>query len=249
MTPSTDDRRAASSARRGTSKGTCFSSTLGPDDTLGDGWLRDEEGSRDLLGLQTSDQTKRERNLCLGCEHGMARDEDQAQQVIAEIVVESRIQIWHGPLFRTKLATKLSVLALEQSISAEVINRPMFRRGHQPGARVIGDAQLRPLFERGDQSVLCEIFGQSDIAHDPRQSGDESRRLDPPDCVDGAMYVSIHCHPSHHLQCPRASPDALGHEECFYAMRDRSFICCAKSSGPKIWRTSVSPSHPGQCFL
>src|SRR5207253_8842454 len=213
--------------------------------TLGDVWVWNEEGSRDLLGLQTSDQTKRERNLCLGCEHGMARDEDQAQQVIAEIVVESRIQIWHGPLLRTKLATKLLVLALEQSISAEVINRPMFRRGHQPGARVIGDARLRPLLERGDQSILCEIFGQSDIADDPRETGDEPGRLDPPDCVDRAMCIGSHCHPSHHLQFPRASPGAAPcHETFFYAMRDRSFICCAKSSGPKIWRISVSPSHP-----
>ena len=43
----------------------------------------------------------------------MTGDEDQAQQVIADVVVESRIQIRHGPLLRTKLATKLSVLALE----------------------------------------------------------------------------------------------------------------------------------------
>src|SRR5437773_12071421 len=102
---------------------------------------------------------------------------------------------------------------------------------------------------RSDESILCEVFRQPDIADDPRQAGDEPRRLDPPDCVDCAMCIGGHCYPSHHLQSPRASPDAPCDETYFYAMRDRSFICCAKSSGPKIWRISVSPSHPGQCFL
>ncbi len=41
-------------------------SSLGPDHALGDGCLRHEEGSGNLLGLQTSDQTKRERDLRLG---------------------------------------------------------------------------------------------------------------------------------------------------------------------------------------
>jgi len=50
------------------------------------------------------------------------------------------------------------------------------------------------LFERGDQRVLCEVLGKTDIAHDPRQPGDEPRRLDPPDRVDRAMRVgSRHC--------------------------------------------------------
>ncbi len=35
---------------------------------------------------------------------------------------------------------------------------------------------------------------------------------------------------------------AIGTREHFYALG-------AKSSGPKIWRISVSPSQPGQCFL
>ena len=50
------------------------------------------------------------------------------------------------------------------------------------------------LLEADDQSVLCEVLGKTDIAHDPHQTGDEPRRLDPPDRVDRAMRVgSRHC--------------------------------------------------------
>jgi hypothetical protein len=31
--------------------------------------------------------------------------------------------------------------------------------------------------------------------------------------------------------------------------RERSYVLGGKSSGPKIWRISVSPSQLGQCFL
>ena len=49
----------------------------------------------------------------------------------------------------------------------------MLRRGHEPGARVVRDARLRPLLERGDERVLREILGQADVAHDAREAGDE----------------------------------------------------------------------------
>jgi hypothetical protein len=43
------------------------------------------------------------------------------------------------------------------------------------------------LFERCDQSILRELFGQTNIADDSRESRDDSRGLDPPHSVDGAM--------------------------------------------------------------
>ena len=76
----------------------------------------------------------------------------------------------------------------------------MFRRGHQPGARVAGNARLRPLLERRDQRILCEVFRDPDVANDAREAGDEPGRLDSPDRVDGAMGIgSRHRHRSHHL--------------------------------------------------
>ena len=84
--------------------------------------------------------------------------------------------------------TELLVLALEQLVPAEVVDRAMLRGGHEPGARVARDARLRPLLERGDERILREVLGKTDIAHDPRETGDEPRRLDPPDRVDRAMW-------------------------------------------------------------
>jgi hypothetical protein len=44
-----------------------------------------------------------------------------------------------------------------------------------------------PLLECGDESILRQILGQADIAHDPREAGDEPGRLDPPDHIDRVM--------------------------------------------------------------
>ena len=183
---------------------------FGADDTLSDGRFWDEEGAGDLVGGQTSEQAEGERNPRLGREHGMTGDEHQAQQIVANVVVKSRFEVFHLVLAGTDLAcpnllndvlaTEFFVLALETRVAAEVIDGTMLGGGHQPGARVVGDARLRPLFERGDESVLRQVLGHADIAHDPRQPGDEPGRLDPPDGVDGAMGVgSRHCYRSHHL--------------------------------------------------
>jgi hypothetical protein len=48
---------------------------------------------------------------------------------------------------------------------------------------------VRPLLERGDQRVLGELLGKTNIADDARQTGDESGGLDPPDCIDRAMRI------------------------------------------------------------
>ena len=202
MTSSTDDRRAASSAPRGTSNGTrCLGQRpLGPDDALGDGRLGDEERARDLLGRQAPEQAQRERDARLGREHRMAGREHQAQEVVADVVVERGVEIGRGRLLlRLELAAELLVLALEQLVPAQQVDRAMLRGGHEPGARVVRDARLRPLLERGDERVLRQLLGQPDVAHDPREAGDEPGRLDPPDRVDRAMGVgSRHGYRSEH---------------------------------------------------
>src|SRR5437588_1850874 len=126
----------------------------------------------------------------------------------------------------------------------------MLRGGHKPGTRVVRDARLRPLLERGDQSVLRELFGQTHITHDPRETSNDPGGLDPPDRVDRAMRMgSRHGYPSHHLQSAGAS--RTGRHCLFASVRtgERCYAWGAKSSGPNTWRTSVSPSQPGQCFL
>src|SRR6185295_10762179 len=124
----------------------------------------------------------------------MAGSEDQAEEVVADVFLDRGVEFWRGPfLDGLELATDLLVLPFEPLLAAPEIDRPVLRRGHEPGARVVRDARFRPPLERGDQSVLRQILGQSDIANDPRESGDESCRLDPPDRVDRAPGFGC-CH-------------------------------------------------------
>ena len=93
---------------------------LGPDDALGDGRLRDEERARDLLGRQAAEQAERERDARLGREHRMAGREHEAQEVVADVVVERGVEIRRGHLLLgLELATELLVLALEQLVPAQ----------------------------------------------------------------------------------------------------------------------------------
>ena len=50
-----------------------------------------------------------------------------------------------------------------------------------------GTPVARPLLQRGDERVLRELLGEPDVAHHPRQAGDQARGLDPPDRLDGAL--------------------------------------------------------------
>src|SRR5262245_12008063 len=120
----------------------------------------------------------------------MAGYEYQAQKVIADVVVESSVEIRHGPLaVRLELATELLMLALDELVPAQVVDRAIFRRGHEPGARVVRDARDRPPLQRDDERVLRQLLGEADVAQHPNEAGDEPRLLDSPDRVDGAMGI------------------------------------------------------------
>ena len=71
----------------------------------------------------------------------MTGREDQAQQVVADVIVERRVEIALGALFPgAQLVTDLYVLALEQLAAAKQVDGPMLRGGHQPGAGIVRDA-------------------------------------------------------------------------------------------------------------
>ena len=180
---------------------------LGADDALGDRRLRDEEGTRDLLGGQAAEQAERERDPRLGGQHRMAGGEDEAQEVVADVVVEGRVEIRHRHFLRPRARGRAPRACARSSVFRR--KRSMARcfavaMSQAPG--LSGHARLRPLLERGDQGVLGQLLGQADIAHDPRETGDEPGRLDPPDRVDRAMGIgSRHGYRSHHLQSGSAS--------------------------------------------
>ena len=61
---------------------------LGADDALGDRRLGNQEGTRDLRRGEASEQTQRERDPRLSGQHRMAGGEYEAQQVVADVVVQ-----------------------------------------------------------------------------------------------------------------------------------------------------------------
>src|SRR5205814_1203154 len=143
---------------------------LGAHDALGDGWLRRQKSARDLLRSQTAQQAKREGDARFRRENRVARDEDEAEQVIAHIVVVRDVKVRHeGVLLSLELAAEFLVLAFEELVSAKMINGAMLSRGHEPGTGFVRDSRLRPFFERDDQSVLSKLFGHTDVADNARQ--------------------------------------------------------------------------------
>jgi hypothetical protein len=68
----------------------------------------------------------------------MAGREDQAEEVVADVVVEGRIEIRLGG--DLDLASDLLVLALEGLPAAQAVDGLMLRGPHEPGARVVRNA-------------------------------------------------------------------------------------------------------------
>ena len=159
------------------------------------GRLRHEEGARDLVGGQAAEQAQRERDARLGRQHRMAGGEHEAQQVVADVVVERGVEVGPRPPARLRARGRAPRACARASLfAAQPVDRAVLGGGHEPGARVVRDARLRPLLERGDERVLRQLLGQADVAHDAREAGDQPGRLDPPDRVDRAMGVgSRHC--------------------------------------------------------
>ena len=137
------------------------------------------------------------------------------------------------------LAAELLVLALDQLPPAQAVDGAMLGGGHEPGARLVRDARLRPLLERGDERVLRQLLGEADVAHHAREAGDELGLLDAEDRVDGAMGIgSRHGYRYHHPRCGGCK------------VRGAAQCSAPQSPGPSaIWRISASPSHSGQCCL
>src|SRR5258708_29983683 len=135
----------------------------------------------------------------------MTGDEHEAQEIVANIIVERGVEIGHGHLLLgLELATELLVLALEELVAAPEVDRAMLRGGHEPGAGIVRDAGCGPLFEGGDESVLREFLGDADVADDAREAGDDAGGLNAPDGVDGAMCEGRrHSYASHHLRIAR----------------------------------------------
>ncbi len=124
----------------------------------------------------------------------MTGDEDEAQEVVSEVVVVVGGLVDDGLRAGRRgqgLAAQLLVLALEDRSAAQEVDGAALADGHEPGPRVVGDAGPGPLLERGGEGVVRQVFPDADIADVPGQPGDEAGRLDPPHGVDGAARPPV----------------------------------------------------------
>ena len=135
----------------------------------------------------------------------MAGDEHEAEQIVANVVVESGFDLHCGRLLLDfQFAAELFVLAFEKLVAAKMVDGAIFSGGHEPSAGIIGDAGSGPLLERGDEGVLSKFLGAADVTGDARERSDDAGGLDAPDGFDRAVNGSAmgirsgHRHPSHH---------------------------------------------------
>ena len=167
----------------------------------------------------------------------MACREDEAQEIVADVIVDRLFEMRDrvvSPRDGLDLEEQLPVPSVFHPVPAQGVDRTILRGGHEPGARVLRDARLGPLFERGDERVLCELLGEPDVAHDPRDAGDEPRRLDPKDGADRAVGIGgLHGPRSQHVLRSAQDRRAGG----------RAYLGGGGASpASKTWSTSASPS-------
>ena len=128
-----------------------------------------------------------ERGASLRGQQRMAGDEDQAQQIIADLIVGGRLDTVAALLIHLELGTKDFVLGSQHALVAQPVDGAVAGGRREPRPRIVGDAGARPLLERRDERILRELLGCSHVAGQARESRDELRRLDPPDRIDGAL--------------------------------------------------------------
>ena len=91
----------------------------------------------------------------------MAGDEHEAEQIVADLIVEGRVEIRLPRLLLDfELIAELLMLAFAQAVAAEDVDRPMLGGGHEPCAGIVRNAGLGPLLERRDEGVLGKFLGE-----------------------------------------------------------------------------------------
>jgi hypothetical protein len=69
---------------------------FGADDALSDGGFGGEEGAGDLRDGEAAEQAESKGGAGLGGENGMTGDEDEAEEVVSDGVVEGRVEVRDG---------------------------------------------------------------------------------------------------------------------------------------------------------
>jgi hypothetical protein len=127
----------------------------------------------------------------------MARGEDEPQEVVADLVGTRVIQGIHEIRHDQRLpglevTSDLLQLPSQRFVAAQAVQRAVPGRGHQPSPGILRHAFDRPVFQRGNQRILRELFRHPYVAHHPCDAGDYLGGFDAPDRVDGVVRARLH---------------------------------------------------------
>ena len=107
----------------------------------------------------------------------MAGDEHEPEQVVADVLVDGRLEIRARRGQPGGLLFDRVVLALLHLPPPELIDRAILRGGHEPRAGVLRDARLGPSLHRDDEGFLREVLGEPDVAHHADEAADQPWRI------------------------------------------------------------------------
>jgi hypothetical protein len=92
---------------------------FGTDDPLGDCGFGHEERPGNLLGRQASQKAQGQRHSALGPQDGVAGDEDQAQEIVANVVIHVLAEFLPSPFpALIQCAAQLIVLSLQHRLAS-----------------------------------------------------------------------------------------------------------------------------------
>jgi hypothetical protein len=111
---------------------------FGADDALSDGGFGGEEGAGDLSGGEAAEETEGEGGAGLGGEDGVTGDEDEAEEVVSDGVVEGGVEVRHGLFECGEVACQVFVFTLGDGVAAEEIDGAAFGGGGEPCAGFSG---------------------------------------------------------------------------------------------------------------
>ncbi len=159
--------------------------------SLRQGRLRKQEGAGDLRCGEAAERSQREGHARLGRKRRVATGEDQPQPVVVDAgapVVAGR----PGPAQRrTRLGAQFRQLAkdglaLGQATNpAQPVDGLVARRGDDPARGVGGNAGIRPLGDRHQESLLDGLFREIEVAEDANEPGNGTALLLTEDALDG----------------------------------------------------------------
>ncbi len=158
---------------------------LGPDQSLGERGLGNQEGTRDLGRGEAAERSQGERDAGVHRESRMAAGEHQAKPIVAEAAVAPEAHVVLLSSAVDEGALDLGELQGLATCPADPVEGAVSRRGGDPCPWVARNAIPRPGLERGHERVGERLLGQVEVAQDA-----DERREDPTGLVtEGPLDV------------------------------------------------------------